>query len=116
MIERHPYLVFDHFSDMYRMVPSHCTESQTLSIQSAQPPAIMKDGMSRREGELDRFEIAKILEDFLQGSGGPWDWDDFTQGMAPLRDPGLEAIRARCAGLGVEFPQLPPVGIAAKRD
>lgn len=104
MIERHPYLAFYHFSGTYRMVCSRCTASQSLSVQSAEPPAIVKDDMSRRDGELGRFEVAKILEDFLQGSGGPWDWDDFTQGMAPLRDPGLEAIRARCAGLGVEFP------------
>lgn len=60
--------------------------------------------MSRKEQELDRFDVAEILEDFLQGTGGPWDWDDFTQGMTPLRDPDLEAIRRRCASLGKEFP------------
>lgn len=64
--------------------------------------------MWRKEKELDRFDVAKILEDFLQGTGGPWDWDDFTQGMAPLRDPNLEAIRGRCASLGKEFPPTSP--------
>ncbi|HLY99109.1 MAG TPA: hypothetical protein VKT33_08590 [Candidatus Angelobacter sp.] len=56
---------------------------------------------------MDRFEVAKVLENFLEGSGGPWDWDDFTQGMS-LKDPELEAIRRRCAGLGTEFPATSP--------
>lgn len=64
--------------------------------------------MSAREKELDRFEVAKILEDFLQGTGGPWDWDDFTQGMSPLKDRDLEAVRRRCASLGKEFPPPSP--------
>lgn len=57
--------------------------------------------------EPDRFEVAKILEDFLQGSGSPWKWDDFTLGMS-FRDPVLEAIRQRCAGLSREFPPATP--------
>lgn len=64
--------------------------------------------MSRIEKELDRFDVAKILEDFLQGAGGPWDWDDFNQGTSPLRDSNLEAIRRRFAGLGTEFPPDSP--------
>jgi hypothetical protein len=63
--------------------------------------------MSCREKELDRFEVAKILENFLQSTGSPWEWDDFTLGMS-FRDPVLEAIRQRCAGLGKEFPPDSP--------
>jgi len=64
--------------------------------------------MSRRGKELDRLEVAKILENFVQGTGGPWEWDDFTQGMSPLKDTKLEAVRRRCAGLGKEFPPTSP--------
>jgi hypothetical protein len=63
--------------------------------------------MSRRKAELDRFEVAKILENFLQGSGSPWEWDDFALGMS-FRNPTLEAIRQRCIGLGNEFPPASP--------
>ncbi len=57
--------------------------------------------------ETDRLEVARILENFLHGLGSPWEWDDFTQGMS-LKDPRLEAIRQRCAGLSKEFPALSP--------
>lgn len=64
--------------------------------------------MSPQEEELDRLDVAEILEDFLQGTGDQWDWDDFTQGRPPLPDPDLEAIRRRCASLGKEFPPTRP--------
>lgn len=63
--------------------------------------------MVSKEEEMSRPEVAQILEHFLQGSGTPWEWDDFTQGMS-LKNPRLEAIRRRCAGLGKEFPPLSP--------
>ena len=40
-------------------------------------------------------EVARYLKDFLEGTGGEWDWDDFT--CIPLADPDLEAIRQRAA-------------------
>lgn len=63
--------------------------------------------MPYRGKEMDRLEVAKVLENFLEGLGASWEWDDFTQGMS-LKDPGLEAIRRRCAGLGTEFPAASP--------
>jgi len=26
---------------------------------------------------LSNLDVAQILEDFIQGTGGGWDWDDF---------------------------------------
>lgn len=52
---------------------------------------------------LTRMEVAAILERFLDGTGGDWDWDDFTT-ATQLEDERLEAIRLRCAGLNHEFP------------
>src|SRR5215471_7668312 len=57
--------------------------------------------------KLNAGEVAHILEDFLEGSGGPWDWDDFTSGKS-LDDLELEAIRKRCATLWAEFPSDNP--------
>ena len=63
--------------------------------------------MPYRVKEMDRLEVAKVLENFLQDLGAPWEWDDFTQGPS-LKDPELEAIRRRCASLGAEFPAASP--------
>lgn len=38
-------------------------------------------------------EVARYLRDFIEGTGGEWDFDDFTS--MPLADPRLEAIRDR---------------------
>jgi hypothetical protein len=59
--------------------------------------------VSTKKHKLSRDEIAQILENFLQGKGNPWDWDDFTSGMS-LEDSHLEEIRIRCSGLSEEFP------------
>ncbi len=56
----------------------------------------MKDNLARQE-------VAHILQDFLDGTGGKWDWDDFTSAMS-LEDPYLEKIRTRCLLLDREFP------------
>ena len=52
---------------------------------------------------LGKEEVARYLEDFINGTGTEWDWDDFTSGMS-LDDEYLETIRRRVANLGREFP------------
>ena len=47
-------------------------------------------------------EVVKILDDFLSGAGGAWDWDDFTS--IPIGDPELERIRIECADMREKFP------------
>lgn len=49
-----------------------------------------------------RGEVADIIEQFLDGTGGVWDWDDFT--TRPIADDELEAVRQRCSQLDEEFP------------
>ena len=46
-----------------------------------------------------RAELQKILDERADG----WAFDNFTS-IGPLKDPRLEAIRKRCAGLPKEFP------------
>ena len=36
-------------------------------------------------------EVAGFIHDFIEGSGGAWDWDDFIS--VSIKDPSLEAIR-----------------------
>ena len=40
---------------------------------------------------LSAAEVARSLREFLDGSGGDYDWDDFIS--VPLTDPELEQIR-----------------------
>lgn len=47
-------------------------------------------------------EVADIIQAFLDGKGGPYDWDDFCTHFIP--DPELDEIRLRCLGLNHEFP------------
>jgi hypothetical protein len=56
---------------------------------------------------MSNREVAKILEDFLEGTGNPPAWDGFTLGMS-FEDERLEQIRIRCAGLSQEFPPNAP--------
>jgi hypothetical protein len=44
-------------------------------------------------------EVARYLRDFLEKSGGDWDWDDFIS--IPIADPRLEALRDRAAKLAL---------------
>jgi hypothetical protein len=56
---------------------------------------------------LNNQQVAQILEDFPEGSGCKWAWDDYTLGMS-FEDKDLEDIRLRCLGLSREFPPNNP--------
>jgi hypothetical protein len=51
---------------------------------------------------LNRIEVMKAIEDFLNHQDGEWDWDDFIS--IPLDDPELEAVRMECLHLPDKFP------------
>jgi hypothetical protein len=44
---------------------------------------------------LTRDEVAKIIDDFIEGRSAAWDWDDFI--CVEIKDPGLERIRLLAA-------------------
>ena len=56
--------------------------------------------------KLTSSEVRQILVSFPDGSGGPWEWDDFTS--VPVADSALDKVRERCAGLWQEFPPERP--------
>ena len=62
--------------------------------------------MSIRKIRLTRAEVAEILTEFVQGTGGRWDWDDFIS--FPIEDERLDQIRERCTHLSEEFPPDQP--------
>jgi hypothetical protein len=57
--------------------------------------------------ELTRAEVATLIEDFIEGRCGPWDWDDFISTMT-FDDEALRLVQSRCAGLPIEFPPANP--------
>jgi hypothetical protein len=56
----------------------------------------------RKTVDITAEEVATTIENFLNGLGGRWDWDDFIS--FPIADPRLDQVRARCNTLSTEFP------------
>jgi hypothetical protein len=50
-------------------------------------------------------EVAETIENFVNGSGGPWDWDDFIS--LRIANEELEAIRIECLRTQSEYPGGP---------
>jgi len=51
---------------------------------------------------LSRADVERCLRDFIEGSGGPWDWDEFVS--FPLSDPALEQVRLTALRVKDDFP------------
>jgi hypothetical protein len=70
--------------------------------------------------KMTREEVAKTIENFVNGTGGKWDWDDFT--AMRLDDPELDAVRHKCFSVRDQFPPIDPhqycsdAGIQALRE
>lgn len=52
-----------------------------------------------KPSNLSPEQVVDYLKGFLEGTDGPWDWDDFT--TIPIADPRLDDIRDRVAALDV---------------
>ena len=52
---------------------------------------------------LGKLDVAQILENFLEGTGGAWDWDDFIS-VGKVADERLEQIQRHVNLLSDEFP------------
>ena len=63
-------------------------------------------GKERWERGVDRTpeEVAGFLDDFVDGTGGEWDWDEFES--VPINNPTLNALRKRAVILGPPHPDL----------
>lgn len=49
-----------------------------------------------------REDVAKAIEDFVNGAGGPWDWDDFIS--CRIADEELEEVRIKCLRTQCDYP------------
>jgi hypothetical protein len=61
----------------------------------------MMAASARKETYLD---VAKTLEDFVNDTGGRWDWDVYTSAMSYEDDPYLQDVQRRMVYLDTEFP------------
>ena len=52
--------------------------------------------------ERTREEVARTIEQFLDGTGGSWDWDNFCS--IEIVDPELDHVRILCAGASEMYP------------
>lgn len=55
-----------------------------------------------RQPDLTPDQVADLIEKFVDGIGGPYDWDDYIS--IPSRIPALEEIRRECEDVCVRFP------------
>jgi hypothetical protein len=55
--------------------------------------------------KVTREEVAKTIENFIDGSGRPWDWDDFIS--VQIANEELEAIRIECLRTQSQYPGGP---------
>ena len=55
---------------------------------------------------LSKGQVANIIEDFLEGRGDTWGWDDFIS--TRIQDPELERVRLLCVELPDRFPPKKP--------
>jgi hypothetical protein len=59
--------------------------------------------MDRKPNYVEAREYAiTSIRNFLEGTGGKWDWDDFTS--IPTGFPDLEAVQNFCAHLSITHP------------
>ena len=56
--------------------------------------------------KMTREEVAKTIENFVNGTGGKWDWDEFV--AIRLQDAELDEVRKKCVSVREEFPPSDP--------
>ena len=56
-----------------------------------------------KRSQMSKQEIARVMEDFLEGRDKSLSWDSYTLGRS-FEDKNLEEMRLRCANLTFEFP------------
>jgi hypothetical protein len=55
-----------------------------------------------RSVQRTKPEVASIIEEFLNGTGSKWDWDDFCSNS--VTDPYLDSVSIQCRELHLTFP------------
>jgi len=67
--------------------------------------AVSELRMMAASARLETYtDVAKMLENFVDGTGGQWDWDDYISLLSYPDDPYLQAVQERMINLSSEFP------------
>ena len=56
--------------------------------------------------EMSLLELSSLIQRFLNGSVGPWEWDDFTS--IKSKDPTIEHYRLAIVDIADRFPSPTP--------
>ena len=56
----------------------------------------------RFEQKWTKAEVADLIERFVDGRTGPYDWDDFES--VPITNPDLDAVRIECLEIHHKYP------------
>jgi hypothetical protein len=73
-----------------------------LAIVLVVPVASLSKLTGRGKAKRTRENVCRTIEQFVDGGGGRWDWDDLNS--MPDADPLLEEIRRRCVSVAQRFP------------
>jgi hypothetical protein len=60
-----------------------------------------------RASSKDFLEVADIIQDFLDGTGDQWAWDNFTSGMR-FKDRDLQELQRQCDSMSAWHPATKP--------
>ena len=60
-----------------------------------------------RASSKDFLEVADIIQDFLDGTGDQWAWDNFTSGMR-FKDRDLQEVQRQCDSMSAWHPATKP--------
>jgi hypothetical protein len=69
-------------------------------------PLALLAGLWPGKKTVDRSagDVAGFIRDFLEGTGGTWDWDEFE--CVPITDPELERIRQQATTPGADLREV----------
>ena len=88
---------------MQRTSPVVITGWHAVLLAPIALPFALLAGLWPGKKTVDRSadEVAGFLRDFLDNSGGQWDWDEFES--VPITDPELERIRQQAIMPGADL-------------
>lgn len=88
---------------MQRTSPVMITGWRAILLAPIAVPLALLAGLWPGKKTVDRSadEVVGVLRDFLDNSGGQWDWDEFES--VPITDPELEDIRLQATTPGADL-------------
>lgn len=89
---------------MQRTSPVVITGWRAILLAPIALPIAILGGLFGKTRGRTPDEVVAFLRDFIDGTGGEWDWDEFE--CVPITDPRLEAIRKMATTPGADLRQV----------